>query len=596
MAKHYLSSTIILLLLWSSQNLWSQQGPTCANPDTLIYDDFESYALGVLGPQAAHWTTWSGNEGGAEDGIVTSDNAASGNQSLVIEGGSDSGGPQDVILDLGNQPDGIFLLRWKMYIPGESGAYYNLQRSQTPGEQWAVEVFFENDATGYVSVGDEEISFTYTQEEWFEVRMVIDVSNDFMYLFFDTQFISAWPVSWQANSTTGGYMQIGAVDFFPINTTHYYFVDDVYFAQLPEAEAGQYCHMAIPIDTGLHTAIELECYGAGFTVRAGGQGLAGAWYEWTAPADGILSISSCNSGKDTRVWIFSEGCSVLQLEGVNDDRCEMAPGDDEYASYREVLVNAGTTYHICWDDIWDSGGFDFELNFTTDAPTPGDFCETAIPVIEGDTITIDQINGDAAVAGPNINHTGASTTNYAQSEWYRFTPEINGMVSISSCGFTTEDTRVWVYTGACGFGNLQLVASSDDECDLQSLIFDFPVTAGTTYYIEWDSEDTDSPGFQWVLAFDPETSVKEANAFAQAFQLAPNPASELSRLYFHLPQSTQLDVQLLDLTGRALEQWQLPHATVGSLEIPLTHLPKGMYLIRATDGHAVYTAKLINLE
>lgn len=566
--------------------------PTCSDPLVLIQDDFESYALGVLGPQADHWTTWSGDEGGMEDGIVTSDNAASGNQSLSIEGTSPDGGPQDVILDLGNQPDGMFLLTWNMYVAGESGAYFNLQRSQTPGEQWAVEVYFENDATGYVSVGTEEIPFAYTQDEWFEVRMILDVSNDFMYLFFDTEFIYAWPVSWQVGSQTGGYAQIGAVDFFPLDQTHFFYVDDVYFAQLPEAEAGQYCHMAIPVDTGIHTAIELQCYGAGFTVRSGGQGRAGAWYEWTAPADGILSVSSCGGGRDTRVWIFSGGCSTLQLEGVNDDRCEMTPGGDEYASYREVLVSAGTTYHICWDDIWDGGGFQFELAFSEMEPTPGDFCASAIPVMAGDTLTIDQINGDAAVAGPDINHTGASTTNYAQSEWYVFTPEVNGLMTISSCNFTDEDTRLWVYTGTCGFDNLELVASSDDDCGLQSIVFEMEVTAGTTYYIEWDSEDTDAPGFQWEIVLEPETGTSQPDpAFAKNFLLAPNPASDRATLQYRLDRPTALQVQLTDVAGRPLHRWSLPRATDGRIELPVRDLPTGLYLITIRDEggrHAVH--------
>lgn len=585
---------IAMCLLTGLANPLAQ--PTCANPIVIMQDDFESYALGVLGPQAEHWTTWSGNEGGSEDGIVTSDNAASGTQSLSIEGSDPNGGPQDVVLDLGNQPDGMFLLKWKMYVPGESAAYFNLQRSQTPGEQWAVEVFFDNDATGYVVAGEEAATFAYAQDEWFEVRMIIDLSNDFMYLFFDTDFIYAWPVSWQAGSQAGGYTQIGGVDFYPIDPTHYFFVDDVYFAQLPEGQPGQYCHLAIPIDTGMHTAIELECYGAGFTVRTGGQGRAGAWYEWTAPADGILSLSSCGGGKDTRVWIFSGGCSALQLEGVNDDRCEMTPGEDEYASYREVLVTGGTTYHICWDDIWDGGGFTFELAFSENDPTPGDFCQTAIPVIVGDTITIDKIDGDAAAAGPHIGHTAASTTNYAQSEWYTFTPEVNGLVTITSCGFTDEDTRLWVYTGTCGLESLELVVSSDDDCGLQSIVSEMEVMAGTTYYIEWDSENTDAPGFQWVLSFDPETSTAEPDlAFVENFTLTPNPATNVTQLSYQLEYPADLQLRLLDAVGRPLAHWTIRNARNGTFDLPLQDLPKGLYLIHLTDGRRHFTKKLIKV-
>jgi hypothetical protein len=196
--------------------------------------------------------------------------------------------------------------------------------------------------------------------------------------------------------------------------------------------------------------------------------------------------------------VFSGGCGGQALEGMNDDRC-ISAGTDPYASYREVLVTAGTEYLIVWDNAWETTGFDFEITLSTDPAAEGNFCETAIPVGLG-VHTIDAINGEASVAGPNIGTFVSSTTPYAQSEWYSFTPTENSQITISSCAMTTENTRVWVYEGSCGFDNLTLIATNDDGCATQSLIEDLPVSAGTTYYIEWDNEEDDAAGFDWEIS------------------------------------------------------------------------------------------------
>ncbi len=564
--------------------------PTCDNPTVIIEDDFESYDLGALGPQADHWTTWSGSSD--EEGTVVSNASASGTQSIFFQGVA-GGGPQDVVLLLGDRDTGMYLLNWSMLVADGANAYFNLQRTTTPGQEFAAEILFDVSGLGALFVADEQFLFEYPQGEWFEVRLTLDTDNDVATLFIAGSFVYSWPLSWTVETMTGSGSAFGSVDFYPIDESSFFWVDDIYFAEIPPAAPGKYCYMAIPIDTaGVYTVDEVSCFGAGFTVRSAGQGLAGMWYEWTAPDDGILTLASCNGGGDTRVWIFSGGCTSLDLEGVNDDRCEMTPGSSEYASYRQVLVSAGETYLICWDDIWEDTGFEFELSFDTNEPEAGDFCQTAIPVAANDTITIDQINGDAAVSGPVIGHFGSSTTPYAQSEWYSFTPDQNGMMTVSSCDLTTEDTRLWIYTGECGFGSLELVAFNDDSCDLQSFVA-MQVQAGTTYYIEWDNENVDAPGFDWTLQFDPEVNTTEQELFEQAFRLSPNPVTDVTLLSFELEEPTVLQVRMMDMNGQEVYRSSTAEVQQGSMELRVSDLPKGIYIVSVTDGQSVMNQKLI---
>ena len=192
---------------------------------------------------------------------------------------------------------------------------------------------------------------------------------------------------------------------------------------------------------------------------------------------------------------------ILKFVGVNDDQCDQSNGDP-YATYRETVVTGGSTYYIMWDNPWDDIGFDFELTYSSDDPTPGHFCQSAIPVTPGETNFLETFDGNAAVAGPNIGAFTSSSTPYSKSNWYQYTPPFDGSITITSCDGASSDTRVYVYTGDCSnFETLDLVATDDDGCGtVASLVEDLPVTAGTTYYIEWDDRLDELP-FLWLLEY-----------------------------------------------------------------------------------------------
>ncbi len=82
--------------------------------------------------------------------------------------------------------------------------------------------------------------------------------------------------------------------------------------------------------------------------------------------------------------------------------------------------------------------------------------------------------------------------------WYKYTPPTDGEITIESIT-TGEDTRLSLYDGDCAA--LNCVASDDDGgTGYLSLISDFAVTGGTTYYIEWDDRYDPGP-CDWTLSF-----------------------------------------------------------------------------------------------
>lgn len=461
----------------------------CDVPIALIDDNLDSYTPGPSGTQAPHWSTWSGTVGGAEDGVISTEQFNSAPNSLKLTGG----GSQDVVLLLGEKTSGHYILSWKMFIPTARRAYYNLQHFEVfgTGGEWAIEIAFDANNQGAITIGGGTVPFTYPNGEWFDVVHYIDLDNDQATLYLNNQHLYSWPFSWQGGSQSGA-LSLGAANFYPRNATDVYFIDDVFYAAIPPAADGNYCYTAIPVAEGVHTAPDISCFGGPDQENAP----KGLWYTYTAAEDGFIYVGSCGAGVDTRVWIFSGDCQGTRSTlGVNDDECEMTPGGDLYASYREAAVTAGETYYIVWDNRWDDAGFDWELGFFPEV-YPGDFCSTA-EVVDFGTHTIEYF-GWASVSGPQL---GAflGYTPYTNSKWFSFTPTTNTQVRAYTCGLTGEDSRVWVYTGDCSsFETLNLIASSDDECGLQTdLTWD--VTAGTTYYIEWDDNSNDFEGHDWVL-------------------------------------------------------------------------------------------------
>lgn len=502
MKQLYSKRLIVFTLFTSLLSFNSIAQITCDDPLILIGDDMESYMEGDITDQSDDWILWPGTTVG---GLVSTDQAESGTQSIKIDG---TVAGQDPLLLLGDSTTGHYLLRFDLFVPEGNNAYFNLQHeapTSTAGF-WGFDVFFDGDGTGRIEAYDgDQTTFDYPESTWFEVYFWADIDNDQARINIDEYTRRAWTFSNASGSTSNG---LNSINFFPINEDYLYYIDNIDFWEIPAPETGQYCYTAVPIDAGVHPIPSIDCYGGGYDIGGNGSGKQGYWFSYTPTEDGIISVGSCLEGVDTRGWIFVGDCQNLKTVGVNDDQCPIEDGGSEWASYREAIVTAGNTYYILWDDAWEDIGFDFELTHTTDDPTPGDFCQSAIAVQPGEHI-VEVMDGNAAVAGPNINNTSSSTTNYAQSEWYSFTPLSNGTMIVSSCDGAGSDTHVYVYTGDCAtFEDLILVDQSNnsEECpNLQSQVI-VEVTAGTTYYIEW-IDRWEEAAFFWNLLFEPNDDV-----------------------------------------------------------------------------------------
>ncbi|HET8839405.1 MAG TPA: T9SS type A sorting domain-containing protein [Flavobacteriaceae bacterium] len=179
----------------------------------LLDDDFDSYTLGFISEQAAHWTTWSGTENGGEDAMVTDVYANSGAQSMLIVSGN------DMILKLGNQTSGTYTIQWDTYIPTGASGYYNFQEFEVPGN-FAGQISLTVD-------GDFGGIATFPFDTWFSLKHIIDLDNSTIQFFIDGAEIGTYNYTNSAGPSTN----LGGVDFFGAEATNEMYVDNLVFAE-----------------------------------------------------------------------------------------------------------------------------------------------------------------------------------------------------------------------------------------------------------------------------------------------------------------------------------------------------------------------------
>jgi hypothetical protein len=122
---------------------------------------------------------------------------------------------------------------------------------------------------------------------------------------------------------------------------------------------------------------------------------AGEWYKYTPSQDHGVTITTdlaVNSGKDTRVHVYTGSCGALSCYAGDDD------SGDTYGNYlSESMFNvvAGNTYYIAWDNRWSDAGFTFQLSEGDVFVFPVTYSNTNIATVNSNyNMCIVDMNGD----------------------------------------------------------------------------------------------------------------------------------------------------------------------------------------------------------
>jgi hypothetical protein len=194
------------------------------------------------------------------------------------------------------------------------------------------------------------------------------------------------------------------------------------------------------------------------------------WFRYTATSCGIVNVSLCGSGFDTKLAIYGSSCPTANGTAIqtSDDICGQ---------------NAQTTFYATGDSIYliRVGGHNGDygsgsLTISAPASPSNDDCADAISIGQT-TMTFSTTN--ACTDGP---YHGSNTCYPQKDLWYSYTAPYCGTVTVDLCG-SSFDTDLTVYHGTCG--NLgDPIACNDDYsgCGTRSRV-DFLTTDQGPYLI-----------------------------------------------------------------------------------------------------------------
>jgi len=209
---------------------------------------------------------------------------------------------------------------------------------------------------------------------------------------------------------------------------------------------------------------------------------ASAWYVYTAPANGAITVSNCGNTFENTSVLITSGCS-MQMLGYNNDSCNLQ-------SQKSIQVESGKQYYIWWfkEEI-NSGtttitpfiptAFQWNLEFNEGKVLPdGGSCST--PIIAKSVNTISSIPGGIV--------------------WYSFTATQTGKAAIS---FKREVLSSSLQLDLKSMKNCMISNGNDDMYlnfeDTSAYIY---ATKGETYQIAFmfGSANTSSLTFDWYLS------------------------------------------------------------------------------------------------
>jgi len=234
------------------------------------------------------------------------------------------------------------------------------------------------------------------------------------------------------------------------------------------------CANAIAV--GDVTDLAFNTSGASFDGGGTCQSAPNIWYCYTAPCDGIATISLCGSGYDTKMAVY-DGCTCdpfpAQLS-CNDDFCSLQ-------SQVSIPVTEGNSYLI------EVGGYGSNsgpgvLNISTECGSapPNDNCSDVTPVTLTTGVT-------TTFTGNNTFSTGdcSSLDVGATEAWEAFTITEKSDVTIDYCGTSPAFELVYiVLADQCPCGEMTYAISTDwDACGDGNITMYFSGLEPGTYYL-----------------------------------------------------------------------------------------------------------------
>lgn len=188
--------------------------------------DFDSFTVGDVDIQSSHLILWPASTATSPQ-VVTAQANSTPNSMKVGSNTTD-----DILFQLGDKTSGTWIVKWMMYLPADATGYWNIQENQTASpDVYNGEFFVGNTdsggADGVVTYNSTSSTAAYTEDKWFAVVIVVDLDNSKISITVDGNSLLT-NVTYE--DTDGNIVsQLGAIDFFSIDSKADFYIDDFEF-------------------------------------------------------------------------------------------------------------------------------------------------------------------------------------------------------------------------------------------------------------------------------------------------------------------------------------------------------------------------------
>ncbi|MCA9242382.1 MAG: hypothetical protein KDA32_00395 [Phycisphaerales bacterium] len=225
---------------------------------------------------------------------------------------------------------------------------------------------------------------------------------------------------------------------------------------------------------------------------------ADAMYYYQPTVNQSIDVTLCNSGFDTRLYIYENTVTPGSPFACDEDACPTS----NRSILQNVAVAAGSTYFIVIDgEAGAEGIYEMSVSVSADPNDPNtggdnDDCANATPVGDGSFTgsTVGATNDGTATCG-------SSTT--SPDVWFEYTAPVTGDATATTCNGLTDYDTVLSVLNSCG--GTQIVCNDDTAgapaaCSLSGLnrksTVTWSVTSGQTYLIRVSGFNGATGGFQ----------------------------------------------------------------------------------------------------
>ena len=199
---------------------------------TVFQDNFDSYTAGqqISCQSASVWKTWSGIPCNLkEDALISNDYSFSGANSVVIKDSN------DIVREIGTPiTSGIAEINFRVFIPtGKAGYFNTLANFNPPTYAWAMQVFLNSTGSGSLDAGAASAAtFSYPQNQWFPVKVEVDLTADSGRFWINGTMIHKWQWS-KGTFGTSNDKRLDGNDFFGSTTNDEMYIDDYNIVYIP---------------------------------------------------------------------------------------------------------------------------------------------------------------------------------------------------------------------------------------------------------------------------------------------------------------------------------------------------------------------------